>query len=253
MSIIDLALYSVIRQLGLDKELQPELARWFIKAANHLGVKSGGRNRNSSIRKSSGSLKRNEKEKSPKKEANKKGKSPVKEVKSEKKPQKKTGKDSGKSQLFEFFHQNGISYENIDHPEVFTVEAMLPYLTGLTGAVCKNLFLKDKKKNLYLLSAVHDKEIKLNDVAKAVGAKELRFADENVLLEKLGVTQGCVTAFALINDPEKQVKFVVDKKLVDGSYKSVNFHPLVNTATTAISCEDFKKFLSLTGHTVLEI
>merc|ERR1719226_374422 len=131
-----------------------------------------------------------------------KGKSPVKEVKSEKKPQKNTGKDSGKSQLFEFFHQNGISYENIDHPEVFTVEAMLPYLKGLTGAVCKNLFLKDKKKNLFLLSAVHDKEIKLNDVAKAVGAKELRFADENVLLEKLGVTQGCVTAFALINDPE---------------------------------------------------
>ena len=158
MSIIDLALYSVIRQLGLDKELQPELARWFTKAANHLGVKSGGRNRNSSIRKSSGSLKRNErrsseKEKSPKKEVNKKGKSPVKEVKSEKKPQKNTGKDSGKSQLFEFFHQNGISYENIEHPEVFTVEAMLPYLTGLTGAVCKNLFLKDKKKNLFLPTA----------------------------------------------------------------------------------------------------
>jgi len=95
VSITDLALYSVVRQLGLDKELQPELARWFTKAANHLGVKSGGRNRNSSMRKSCGSLKRNErrsseKEKSPKKEVNKKGKSPVKEVKVEKKPQKKT-------------------------------------------------------------------------------------------------------------------------------------------------------------------
>ena len=135
---------------------------------------------------------------------------------------------------------------------MFTVEAMLPYLKDVTGAVCKNLFLKDKKKNLYLLSAEHTKEVKMNDVAKKIGAKELRFADESLLFEKLGVTQGCVTAYALVNNPEKDVKFIVDKSLVDGSHPKVNFHPLVNTATTAISSQDFQKFLKLTGHAVLE-
>ena len=113
--------------------------------------------------------------------------------------------------------------------------------------------MKDKKKNLYLLAAVHDKEIKLNDVAKAINAKELRFADESILFEKLGVVQGCVTAYALVNDKDNSVQFLVDKKLVDGSYKSVNFHPLVNTATTQLSCEDFIKFIKLTGHNFTEI
>merc|ERR1712183_604620 len=206
-------------------------------------------------------------EKAPKKEpANgKKGKSPTKEVKIEKKPPKKSGKENsppsqlnstgikmGKDQLFEYFTKNGIKYNNVDHPEVFTVEAMMPYLKNVQGAICKNLFLKDKKKNLYLLAAVHDKEVKLNDVAKKVGAKELRFGDESVMLELLGVSQGCVTAYALANDEKKSVKFIVDSTLLDGTHSSVNFHPMVNTATTQISCEDFNKLLTLTGHTVLK-
>merc|ERR1712107_840049 len=207
-SVVDLALYSVIRPLSVEKELQPELARWFSRAEISLGFKNKNRERKASERKS-------------------KSKSPVKEVKKDAKKEKQTNKKTaagknkfGKTELFGFFDENGIVYENIDHPEVFTVEAMMPYLTNVKGAVCKNLFLKDKKKNLYLLSAVHDKEIKLNDVAKAIGAKELRFADENVLLEKLGVTQGCVTAYALINDADKSVKFIVDKNIVNGSYPS---------------------------------
>merc|ERR1711972_696075 len=153
------------------------------------------------------------------------------------------GIHKGKDQLFEFFNDHGIKYSNIDHPEVFTVEAMMPYLKNVKGAICKNLFLKDKKKNFYLLSAAHDQEVKLNDVAKKIGAKELRFGDESVMKEILGVSQGCVTAFALANDTEKQVTFIVDQALVDGSHARVNFHPMVNTATTAVSVTDFVKFL----------
>ena len=48
--------------------------------------------------------------------------------------------------LFQYFQQNDIKYHNVDHPEVFTVEAMMPYLKDVEGAICKNLFLKDKKK-----------------------------------------------------------------------------------------------------------
>jgi len=268
--VADLALYSVIRQLGLDKDLQPELMKWYLTMAKQMeGKSSRNRNRNSSMRKSvsSSSPKKadstrrtSEKEKSPKKEA-KKGKSPTKEVKIEKNPPTKSGKENsppntgnlmGKEQLFEYFTKNGIKYNNVEHPEVFTVEAMMPYLKDVEGAICKNLFLKDKKKNLYLLAAAHDKEVKLNDVAKKVGAKELRFGDESLMLELLGVSQGCVTAYALANDVNKTVKFIVDSSLLDGSHSSINFHPMVNTATTSISTQDFGKFLSLTGHIVLK-
>merc|ERR1711915_615742 len=261
LSVVDLALYSLVKQLSLEKDLQPELSKWFDRTTKDLGIKSGAsnRNRNSSMRKSGGSPKKGdrrtpEKEKSPKKDF-KKGKG----SKEDKKAQQKPGKDSvtpsnhfGKDQLFEFFQQNTINYTNVDHPEVFTVDAMMPYLKNIKGAICKNLFLKDKKKNFYLLATTHNKEVKLNDVAKKIGAKELRFGDESIMIELLGVSQGCVTAYALANDPQNKVKFIVDTALLDGTFTSVNFHPMVNTATTCISCEDFKKFLNLTGHSVIK-
>lgn len=265
LSLTDLALHSVIKSLACEKELQPELTKWFAHISGHLGSTSSSSKKDkkapvekekSPKKKDKSPVKELKEDKSPVKEK-KKDKSPVKELKVEKNQEKKTGKQSDakhfdKQKLFDYFTKNSISFDNIEHPEVFTVEAMLPYLKDVSGAICKNLFLKDKKKNLYLLSAEHTKEVKMNDVAKKIGAKELRFADESLLFDKLGVTQGCVTAYALVNNPEKDVKFIVDKSLVDGSHPKVNFHPLVNTATTAITSQDFKKFLKLTGHAVLE-
>ena len=52
---------------------------------------------------------------------------------------------------------------------------------------------------------------------------------------------GSVTVFALINDPEHRVRLVLDKALLD--HEPVNFHPLVNTATTAISIQGLMDFL----------
>ena len=227
------------------------MKKWFhLLSSQFLGATPG-----------SGQAKVSTKAKSPVKEVKN---SPAKEVKKEKKScgkptipaapaQAKTevGGHLSKEALFAYFAAHGIEYSNVEHPEVFTVEAMMPHLAGVQGAICKNLFLKDKKKNLYLLSAAHDREVKLNDVAKAVGAKELRFGDEAVMLETLGVTQGCVTAFALANDTQKCVKFLVDSALMDGSHARLNFHPMVNTATTGVSREHFAKFLKTTGHTVI--
>ena len=61
--------------------------------------------------------------------------------------------------------------------------------------------------------------------------------------ETLGVRPGSVTALALINDPDHRVTFVLDKALWDADI--VNFHPLTNTATTALAQVDFRRFLSL--------
>ena len=160
-----------------------------------------------------------------------------------------------KVRLFQFFQENSIAFENIEHPEVFTVETMMPYLKDVNGAVSKNLFLKDKKKGLYLLSAIHDRNVNLNDISKQIKAPGggLRFASEEVLYETLGVKQGCVTAYALINDTDQKVKFLADNDLTNGNHPKVFFHPLVNSASTGISCNDFKKFVKLTGHTITPV
>ena len=88
-----------------------------------------------------------------------------------------------------------------DHPEVFTVDAMMPYLNQIPSgsAITKNLFLKDKKGGLYLLSALHDKPVNMNDISKRIKAPGLRFASEDILFETLGVKQGCVLCFDCIH------------------------------------------------------
>ncbi|XP_066553049.1 prolyl-tRNA synthetase associated domain-containing protein 1 [Amia ocellicauda] len=139
----------------------------------------------------------------------------------------------------------------VEHPEVFTVEEMMAHVQHLSGAVSKNLFLKDKKKKgLWLVTARHDRPINLNDLAKklGVGSGNLRFADEATMLEKLKVGQGCATPLALFCDKEQAVKFVLDSDLVDGGHERVYFHPMTNTASMGLKPEDFLRFLKETGH-----
>ena len=79
----------------------------------------------------------------------------------------------------------------------------------------------------------------------AIGSDRLSFGNEGLLYETLGLTPGSVTALGLINDPEQRVTFILDKALWDADV--VNFHPLTNTATTALAQAEFRRFLTLVG------
>ena len=68
------------------------------------------------------------------------------------------------------------------------------------------------------------------------------------MLETLGVTPGSVTIFALINDTDSAVTLVVDEALLASD--PVNFHPLLNTATTAMPQKDLLTFVRHWGGTV---
>lgn len=81
---------------------------------------------------------------------------------------KSVNKESPASCKNEFVDRNGlekylkslsISYQVQDHEEVFTVDALMRNVREMPGLHMKNLFLKDKKKNLYLLSARHNTEV----------------------------------------------------------------------------------------------
>ncbi|XP_076141554.1 prolyl-tRNA synthetase associated domain-containing protein 1 [Alosa pseudoharengus] len=153
--------------------------------------------------------------------------------------------------LEKYLEELGIETVSVDHPEVFTVEEMMPHVQHLSGAVTKNLFLKDKKKkSLWLVSTRHDRQVNLNDLAKklSLGSGNLRFADEAIMVEKLKVSQGCATALALFCDKDQSVKFVLDSDLVNGGHERIYFHPMTNAATMGLKPDDLMKFLKETGH-----
>jgi len=121
----------------------------------------------------------------------------------------------------------------------------------MPGGHSKNLFMKDKDGTLVLISAWAESQLKLNQLHKLIGTRRLSFASADLMLEHLGVVPGAVTAFGLMNDTQSRVQFIVDAALM--GFDTVNFHPLVNTATTAISQADLRRFVQATGHALTEV
>lgn len=146
-----------------------------------------------------------------------------------------------RSDLIAFFDAHGIDHATTDHEAVFRVGEGEGIKDGIPGAHTKNLFLKDAKGRLWLISAKDDTQIDLKRLHTVIGSARLSFGAAELMEKTLGVTPGSVTAFALINDAERDVTFVLDRRLAKA--ERVNFHPLVNTATTGVSQAGFAKFL----------
>ena len=140
---------------------------------------------------------------------------------------------------------NGIDHVTLDHPAVFRVGEGDDFKARLPGAHTKNLFLKDKKDRLWLISARQDTEIDLKRLHRVIGSDRLSFGSAELMVETLGVTPGSVTAFGLINDADMRLNFVVDRRLWEA--ERVNFHPLTNTATTGVDQAGFRRFLEAIG------
>lgn len=141
--------------------------------------------------------------------------------------------------------ENGVDHLTHDHPAVFRVEEGLDLKADLPGAHTKNLFLKDHKGRLWLISARQDTVIDLKRAAAVMGSGRLSFGAETLMWETLGVRPGSVTALGLINDIDRRVTFVLDQRLWGADI--VNFHPLTNTATTALDQSAFRRVLALLG------
>lgn len=150
-----------------------------------------------------------------------------------------------RADLLAFFDAHGIEHHTLDHPAVFRVGEGEEIKAALPGAHTKNLFLKDAKDQLWLISAEGHAQIDLKRLPQVIGSARLSFGNAQLMEETLGVTPGSVTAFALINDTGHRVRFVLDTALDEA--ERVNFHPLTNTATTGVSQAGFRKFLAALG------
>jgi Ala-tRNA(Pro) deacylase len=141
----------------------------------------------------------------------------------------------------------GIATTTVEHAPLFTVAESRSLRGDIPGAHTKNLFLKDRKGALFLVTAEEDAVIDLKRLHALIGASgRLSFASPELLTEVLGVPAGAVTPFAAINDTAGRVSFVLDAALM--AHPLVNCHPLVNTATTTIRADDLLAFLKATGH-----
>ena len=151
-----------------------------------------------------------------------------------------------RQELFDYLDELNISHKTYDHSPIFTVEEGADIKAQMPGGHTKNLFLKDKAGRFFLICALGETPIRINKLHPVLGCKRLSFGKPEPLLDLLGMTPGSVTLFSVLNDTDKQVTLIVDAALLN--HDIVNFHPLLNDATTAISSADMIAFAKATGH-----
>jgi len=133
------------------------------------------------------------------------------------------------------------------HTAAFTVEEQTAHISHLPGAMTKNLFLKDKKHGMFLVTAAFNQEVNMKVLAALLGlaGANLRFCDEELMKTNLGVAKGSVSPFCMMN-ASKDIKFCIDASLME--QELINMHPLRNDRTTSISPKNLMSFLESYGH-----
>ena len=83
-------------------------------------------------------------------------------------------------------------------------------------------------------------------LAHELGTKRLTFCSNRRLMAYLGITPGSVSPFAVLNDVTGIVNVALDQDML--RQEPLNFHPLDNARTTAVSPEGLLRFLEAEGH-----
>ncbi len=144
----------------------------------------------------------------------------------------------------------GIPFTRRAHPPVYTVAEALLYDSQAGGVHCKNLFLRNKKGDRHFLALLEQSTpLDLRALAARLEAGRLGLASPERLERLLGVSPGAVGPFGLLNDRERQVVVLLDRKL-EGA-EAIGFHPNVNTATLQVSFTGLMAFLADCGNRVI--
>ncbi len=139
-----------------------------------------------------------------------------------------------------------IAHRTIGHAPVYTVAESRELRADFPGGHSKNLFLRNKKGRMWLVTCLEDRDIDLKQLAERLGAGRFSFGSAERLMCYLGVIAGAVTPFAVINDHGGVVHMVLDAGLLE--HDPLNFHPLDNAMTTAISAHGLLRFLEVADH-----
>ena len=143
-----------------------------------------------------------------------------------------------------------ISFNQFRHPPLNTVsESKLCRDNMLTknegGGHIKNLYLRDHKKNNYLIVIQEDRKVDLKHLAPSIQSGRLSFGSADRLLENLGVRPGAVTPLSMVTGVHKGVKFFMDSILFEA--EKIYMHPLVNDRTISMKPSELINYLDFLG------
>lgn len=142
-----------------------------------------------------------------------------------------------------------IDFKIVDHPPATTTELADKYIEGHEGVRTKSMFLTDrKKKNFYLVILDDYKRLDMDRFKDIVGEKKVKMASENSLMEKMKLPAGTVSPFGLLNNEDHDIKFFMDKEIVDEEI--MTFHPNINEKTLFLKTKDLFKYLDNIGYEV---
>ena len=145
------------------------------------------------------------------------------------------------SELINLLKKQNYKFVVNQHDPLFTVQDSKKLRGKIIGAHSKNLFLKNKKNLLFLLTCEETDRIDLKKISKSLNLGNISFAKEEYLDQYLKIKPGSVSPFALLNDKGGQVIFYLEKTLYESKF--VNFHPLINTLTITIETQKFIEFM----------
>ena len=143
--------------------------------------------------------------------------------------------------ILKLLQNQGFSFKIYNHEALYTVNDSSEKRGKIKGAHSKNLFLKNKKNNFFLISCLENRQVDLKKMTKCLNLGNISFAKEDPLFKWLGVRPGSVTPFGLLNDINNKVEFYLDSGFL--THETINFHPLVNTSTINLLTNDFINFL----------
>ena len=120
--------------------------------------------------------------------------------------------------VFEFLESTGADYTWLAHGLKFAVSEYEEVCKALDIKIIRNIFLENKKGQLFLLMIHADKKFVTKDVSHTIGSSRLQFASAEKLMGAMQSEPGGVSNLALIFDTENKVQLVVDKDLLDAPY-----------------------------------
>lgn len=134
---------------------------------------------------------------------------------------------------------------------MFTVEESRQYRKGVPGGYSKNLFLRNKKGRMCLVTLCEDRQVDLRELGERVGLGRVSFGSAQRLMHFLGVRPGAVTPLAVLNDVTNQVTAFIDATLLLKS--PLHFHPCDNSHTTTLTADELLRFMTACNHTPVSL
>lgn len=164
-------------------------------------------------------------------------------------PEDISGRLEKEIRVYDLLDSLGVAYTRVDHDALPTIEACQEVDQLLEIEICKNLFLRNTQKtDFYLLLMPGTKKFKTAILSKQIGSARLSFGEPEFMEQLMDLTPGSVTVMGLMNDPDKRVRLLIDKDVLENPRFAC--HPCINTSSLRFSTEDLiQKVLPALGHT----